>query len=147
MQSIFRFFIFAALFFMTLVAYAEQSVCLIKKSPAYINEPLAGKALPLIKKQLPAGEMHLVIKLSTDWYLLKDGVNELWVSKINIGNEKFCTSKSKKQATASKAADTATAMPKKKSSSSCPCGSGQVCIGPRGGRYCISPNGAKRYGV
>lgn len=32
-------------------------------------------------------------------------------------------------------------------SSSCPCSSGSVCIGPRGGRYCITSGGNKRYGV
>lgn len=30
---------------------------------------------------------------------------------------------------------------------SCPCSSNQVCIGPRGGRYCITGSGNKRYGV
>lgn len=32
-------------------------------------------------------------------------------------------------------------------SSSCPCSSGMVCTGPRGGRYCITSGGNKRYGV
>lgn len=32
-------------------------------------------------------------------------------------------------------------------SSSCPCSSHQVCIGPRGGRYCITSGGNKRYGI
>ena len=31
--------------------------------------------------------------------------------------------------------------------SSCPCSSGTVCIGPRGGLYCITSSGNKRYGV
>jgi hypothetical protein len=30
---------------------------------------------------------------------------------------------------------------------SCPCSGSQVCIGPRGGRYCITSGGNKRYGV
>lgn len=30
---------------------------------------------------------------------------------------------------------------------SCPCSSGRVCIGPRGGRYCITRGGNRRYGV
>ena len=30
---------------------------------------------------------------------------------------------------------------------SCPCGSGKICIGPRGGRYCITSGGNKRYGM
>lgn len=33
------------------------------------------------------------------------------------------------------------------SSGSCPCGSGSICVGPRGGRYCITSGGNKRYGM
>lgn len=29
----------------------------------------------------------------------------------------------------------------------CPCSGNRVCIGPRGGRYCITSSGSKRYGV
>jgi hypothetical protein len=29
----------------------------------------------------------------------------------------------------------------------CPCSGSQICIGPRGGRYCITSGGNKRYGV
>jgi uncharacterized protein YgiM (DUF1202 family) len=32
-------------------------------------------------------------------------------------------------------------------STNCPCSGGNVCIGPRGGRYCITRGGNKRYGV
>ena len=32
-------------------------------------------------------------------------------------------------------------------SQGCPCSGSQVCIGPRGGRYCITSGGNKRYGV
>lgn len=33
------------------------------------------------------------------------------------------------------------------SGSGCSCSSGRICIGPRGGRYCITSGGNKRYGV
>jgi len=33
------------------------------------------------------------------------------------------------------------------SNGECPCNGGDVCIGPRGGRYCITNGGNKRYGV
>lgn len=33
------------------------------------------------------------------------------------------------------------------SDGSCPCSGSHVCIGPRGGRYCITSGGNKRYGV
>lgn len=32
-------------------------------------------------------------------------------------------------------------------SGACPCDGGDVCTGPRGGRYCITSSGRKRYGV
>lgn len=32
-------------------------------------------------------------------------------------------------------------------SGQCPCNGGDVCVGPRGGRYCITSSGNKRYGV
>ncbi|WBO24316.1 DUF4236 domain-containing protein [Sphingomonas abietis] len=37
--------------------------------------------------------------------------------------------------------------PRGTSASGCSCGGGGVCIGPRGGRYCITSGGNKRYGV
>jgi len=33
------------------------------------------------------------------------------------------------------------------SDGSCPCNGGKICVGPRGGRYCITSGGNKRYGV
>ena len=33
------------------------------------------------------------------------------------------------------------------SGSGCPCSGSHVCIGPRGGRYCITSGGNKRYGI
>ena len=30
-------------------------------------------------------------------------------------------------------------------SSDCPCGSTDLCAGPRGGHYCLNPNGKKKY--
>lgn len=45
-----------------------------------------------------------------------------------------------------------TPIPKRRSfgyggGGSCPCSGGNVCVGPRGGRYCITSGGNKRYGV
>ena len=61
------------------------------------------------------------------------------------------------RASSSGAVSRATASPLRKSRSkrssrtyldgSCPCSGAHVCIGPRGGRYCITSGGNKRYGV
>lgn len=46
-----------------------------------------------------------------------------------------------------RAAPTATARTQHRvTSGPCPCGSGRVCVGPRGGRYCMTSGGRKRYG-
>ena len=38
--------------------------------------------------------------------------------------------------------------PRRESSTGrCPCNGGPVCVGPRGGRYCITTGENKRYGV
>lgn len=41
----------------------------------------------------------------------------------------------------------AKARPLRSFGGDCPCSSQQVCIGPRGGRYCYTSGGNKRYGV
>jgi hypothetical protein len=33
------------------------------------------------------------------------------------------------------------------SAGACPCSGSNICIGPRGGRFCITSGGNKRYGV
>ena len=38
-----------------------------------------------------------------------------------------------------------TAVPAKPSSGACPCDSGQICTGPRGGIYCVRESGTKQY--
>lgn len=46
------------------------------------------------------------------------------------------------QAHAASSSDTkekATSVP------SCPCSGTKACVGPRGGHYCITPSGTKRY--
>ncbi|MFB1487686.1 MULTISPECIES: thermonuclease family protein [unclassified Thiocapsa] len=39
----------------------------------------------------------------------------------------------------------ATAVPAKPSSGACPCDSGRLCTGPRGGIYCVRESGSKQY--
>lgn len=39
------------------------------------------------------------------------------------------------------------AAPARVDGGGCSCAGGNVCIGPRGGRYCITSGGSKRYGV
>ncbi len=38
-------------------------------------------------------------------------------------------------------------FPRGTTEGACPCNGGDVCVGPRGGRYCVTSGGNKRYGV
>lgn len=65
------------------------------------------------------------------------------------------SSPSKKRSAATRKRSSSSSSKRSRSSSfrpyggggSCPCSGGNVCIGPRGGRYCITSGGNKRYGV
>ncbi|KAF0117711.1 MAG: hypothetical protein FD163_241 [Hyphomonadaceae bacterium] len=56
-------------------------------------------------------------------------------------NFKSSNAKSVKQATVKKAK-----AKTRRANSGCSCGSGGMCTGPRGGRYCLTSNGNKNYG-
>lgn len=76
-----------------------------------------------------------------------------WVSSGSLCDASDCWARrSAPSATPAPAARLYTPPPVQRSvpssySSSCPCSSGSVCIGPRGGRYCITSGGNKRYGI
>lgn len=59
--------------------------------------------------------------------------------------------KSKPKSYASRSSSSRSSKPRRASpaysSGSCPCSGSRICIGPRGGRYCITSGGNKRYGV
>lgn len=59
----------------------------------------------------------------------KSAKRGLWVDKSPLKPEEY-----RKGATA-----------KQPATSSCPCGSERTCTGERGGTYCVSPNGKKKY--
>lgn len=67
-------------------------------------------------------------------------------SRSSSGPAKSSTSKrsTKKKSSARRASQRRNSS---YSSSNCPCRGSNVCIGPRGGRYCITSGGNKRYGV
>ena len=41
--------------------------------------------------------------------------------------------------------DTDKANPVTNTDTACPCSTGVLCTGPKGGRYCLTPNGRKQY--
>jgi uncharacterized protein YgiM (DUF1202 family) len=118
---------------------------------------------------LHQNETVQVMDKKDGWIKIAQGGALLWVAAQHVSNDaanKKLTSKPKMQHTSQPNGLYSSAKPKashSKSSNrrssrkykngrgitngSCPCNGGAVCVGPRGGRYCITRSGNKRYGV
>ncbi|WP_081343596.1 SH3 domain-containing protein [Pseudomonas alloputida] len=101
-----------------------------------------GKVISSLKR----GEKVQVYEQKQEWARISlDGQPQRWISYRNLcsGSNCFATPQPKRDRPAPQPARINTP----EYGSSCPCSSGRICIGPRGGRYCITSGGNKRYGV
>lgn len=99
---------------------------------------------PVISK-LSRGESVSVYERSGTWVRVSvDGAAPLWVSSSHLCSGVAC-------ATAPAAHIRPTTQSRRSKlkyvDDTCPCSGSRVCIGPRGGRFCITSGGNKRYGV
>ena len=98
------------------------------------------------------GESVTVVKRKRNWIKVVQSGVTFWVLARHISSPAHVSHAAKRSSLV--------ARPSKKSAKrnrtskravysggSCPCGSGRICTGPRGGRYCITSGGNKRYGV
>ncbi|MGE4430518.1 MAG: DUF4236 domain-containing protein [Sphingobium sp.] len=116
---------------------------------------------PVLEK-LPQGAALQVVERSGDWMKVAQGATMFWIASRHAGSSRPgstgatssrpISTRSVRQSFAAAPA----ARPKKKkkrtsgsgiSTGGCSCRGRNVCIGPRGGRYCITSGGNKRYGV
>lgn len=101
-----------------------------------------GKVISSLKR----GEKVQVYDQKQEWARISlDGQPQRWISYKNLcsGSNCFVPSQPRRERPAPQPVRSSTS----EYGSSCPCSSGRVCIGPRGGRYCITSGGNKRYGV
>ncbi|WP_080590218.1 SH3 domain-containing protein [Pseudomonas putida] len=101
-----------------------------------------GKVISSLKR----GEKVQVYERKAEWARISlDGQPQRWISYKNLcsGSSCFVIRQPKRERPAPQPVRSSTS----EYGSSCPCSSGRVCIGPRGGRYCITSGGNKRYGV
>lgn len=146
------------------VAAAEE-LCATKDTAAYAAHPNQG-AKSRAKLQVVKGRRYSVAPRIDGWVGVQSGNDFGWAPESAFSR---CASKNAGSIASSLAATTpAVQKPSsqsrpsgasssldtsRKSSSAgsrvagCPCGGGKVCVGPRGGRYCITSSGNKRYGV
>jgi hypothetical protein len=129
-----------------------------------------------VKASLSRGQSATVIDRSGDWTKVSDMGQECWVSSSLLSafppiaagaasgaaaqslvssrssaSSDYGASGSSSRSSARKARRSSKARRSRSSGgysgSSCPCSGSNICVGPRGGRYCITSGGNKRYGV
>lgn len=107
---------------------------------AYVTaNSLNGRASPstdsTIVAKLPHSSSATVVDRSGDWMKVRSPRGDVWVSSRYVSRYRPAPRQ------------TYTPRPQRYYGGRCPCSGSQVCIGPRGGRYCITSGGNKRYGV
>ncbi|WP_318653955.1 SH3 domain-containing protein [Pseudomonas sp. Y24-6] len=106
-----------------------------------IRDQPGGKVI----SKLSRGAKVQVFEKRDDWVRISiDGQPAKWLSSNSLCSGSNCYIASKPKPWRSPVQPTRRQMPKY--GTSCP-PSGNICIGPRGGRYCITSGGNKRYGV
>lgn len=114
------------------------------------NAPINGKIVDSLKQ----GQSVLIYDRIGVWERIsKENQQPRWVSSSLLCSGKGCYADSsanfvKSRSTTSSTKSTTSKLKKTTSNSygsSCPCFSNTNCIGPRGGRYCITSGGNKRY--
>ncbi|WP_434589370.1 SH3 domain-containing protein [Pseudomonas sp. R4-83] len=107
-----------------------------------IRDQPGGKVI----SRLQRGDKVQVFEKRNEWVRISiDGQPARWLSSKSLCSGSDCyVAPVPKPA---RAAPQPVRSPATEYGSSCSCSSGSVCIGPRGGRYCITSGGKKRYGV
>lgn len=110
-----------------------------------IRSQPAGKVVASMKR----GDKVQVFERKDDWVRISaDGQPAKWLSSKSLCDAVNCYGISRPETTRpARLSPQPTPRQTPSYGSSCPCSSGTVCIGPRGGRYCITSGGNKRYGV
>lgn len=107
-----------------------------------VRDQPSGKVISKLKR----GDKVQVFETRNEWARIStDGQPSKWLSSKSLCNGSGCYVVSKPRPLTQPAEPARQQIPAY--GSSCPCSSGNVCIGPRGGRYCITSGGNKRYGV
>lgn len=139
-----------------------------------INCRKEGWATSKVVKVLNRGDRAVIVDRIASWANLDLGEETCWVLSKYVGSGTLTsTAATRAWESASTSSSRTKAKPKARSSpralapasathrstkrsspasdgysaAGCPCSGSRVCVGPRGGRYCITSGGNKRYGV
>lgn len=144
MRHIFNFF---ALFIVVIGDANAVQICAKLDTPIYSDRPIADskarRAVGIIKK----GERYDIVRNDGLWAAIKINAKTRWAERVNLEAEELCPIPANQKTTKSaKPPSPAHAMVQPRASASnCACNSRNSCVGPRGGRYCITSSGNRRY--
>ncbi len=140
-------------------SFSSESPSVTAQESAYISAGvLNGRAEPntqsAILTKLQRGDVVSVQERRGDWTKVVKGAITVWlISKHLSASPVSPPAIQTKRATLFDARTKRKSVVKQSRNSrsfgggSCSCSAGNVCVGPRGGRYCITSGGSKRYGV
>jgi len=97
--------------------------------------------------RLNGGDQVIVYERKGSWVRVSPaGSSARWVSSKLLCGDAGCY---RPRPSSANSRSTSSPRPARSnySDGSCPCSGSRVCVGPRGGRYCITSGGNKRYGV
>lgn len=123
--------------------------CAVKSGDTYVSQPSADKLPSRDQLRIQKGKRYQVGDMHDGWISVMVGGKTVWARAVIFayschpsGGSYSTRSAQPSKAAAGQGRSTASST----SADGCPCDSGRVCVGPRGGRYCITSGGNKRYG-
>ena len=143
------------------LASAAATLCVTTSGPAYARPSISKVAGEPSVTQLLTGSTYVLVHSQAQWVQVKVGTSALWADSSLFGPLEACTSVKTPKSTSITtrttididAAGTRQGLSVSEqtrtstiSITDCACEAGNTCIGPRGGRYCLTSEGKKRYG-
>lgn len=128
----------------------------VPENTVYVtSQALNGRAGPSkstkVVGKFREGDALVVQERNGDWTKVAQGAAVYWVASSHLASQRKprAAHQSLHGSTSRQKAPRKAhfARPQRISDDYCPCRGDRVCIGPRGGRYCITSGGNKRYGV
>ena len=113
------------------------------------SEPSTGA---VVTGSFRKGETATIVRRSGEWLQVAQGAAMVWIAANHVkatrpNTQGFSSGHSTRQSKHRRNRAGASSAPATYFDAGCPCSGSRVCIGPRGGRYCITRSGRKRYGV
>lgn len=134
-----------ALFAWSFAFAGEQ--CALESGESYASKPETGQTPQPGPVRIKKGQRYAVGPTEDGWSKVQHDGDFVWARAAMFAYSCNPTTGRVGTHQAPKSLESARSLSSSPNVSGCACSSGRVCVGPRGGRYCITSGGNKRYGV